>query len=51
MKSGIVGPHREGAQLSRVFALLIRIELAEIYMSAGESKSTLPMRNNSMLRL
>ena len=51
LKSGIIRPLWEGTKLPGEFALLVRVELAEVYMSARESEPALPVRNDSVLLL
>lgn len=49
LEAKITRPLREGAELPRDLTLLIRLELAEVYMSACEGEPTLSVWNYSML--
>lgn len=49
LESKIIRPLWEGSKLPREFALLVRVELAEVYMPAREGKAALSVRNYSML--
>ena len=49
LESKTVRPLWEGAQLFRVLAFLVRVELPEVYMPTGEGKTALSVRDNSML--
>lgn len=49
LEGKIIRPLREGTKLPREFALLVRVELAEVYMSAREGEPALSVRNYSML--
>ena len=51
LKRRIARPLRKGAQLLRMFSLLVRVELAEVDMAARECKPALSVRDDAMLSL
>lgn len=51
LKGRVVRPLREGAQLPRVLSLLVRLEPAEVDVTARERKPASSMRDDSMLFL